>query len=69
MDEEKLTYETAYTELKGIMSELEGDDVGIDVLSQKVQRALLLIEFCRKKLTTVENDVVKLLHSDENQQS
>ncbi len=68
MDEEKLTYETAYAELKSIMSELESDDVSVDVLAEKVQRALQLIEFCKKKLTVVENDVAKLLHNENEQQ-
>lgn len=69
MNEEKLTYEAAYAELKDIMSELEGDDVSVDVLSQKMRRALQLIEFCKKKLTAVEDDVARLLHGDDDQPS
>ncbi len=58
---EELNYETAYSELKTILSDLQNDQVTVDVLTEKVKRAKLLLEFCRKKLADVDADVQDLL--------
>lgn len=58
---EELNYESAYSELKVILSDLQNDQVTVDVLTEKVKRAKVLLEFCRKKLADVDADVKDLL--------
>jgi exodeoxyribonuclease VII small subunit len=56
-----MTYEKAFTELQQIIAEIETGEIAVDVLSEKVKRAAELIQFCKEKLTSTENDVQKIL--------
>lgn len=55
------TYEKAYAELEEIVASLEGDDVPIDTLSEKIKSASELIHFCKAKLRTTEDEFQKAL--------
>ena len=61
MAEKKLTYESAYTELGGIMEDLQNDAIGVDELTTKVKRAALLIKFCNEMLRTTEEEVTAVV--------
>lgn len=67
MDKTELTYESAYQELKAISQAIENDDIGIDLLAEKVQRAALLIEFCKERLRSTELEVNNILRQMESQ--
>lgn len=54
-------YEAAFNELQDIVEEIEQGEISIDELSDKVKRASLLISICKKKLTSTEEDVKKIL--------
>lgn len=54
---EKLTYEKAANELEQILSELKNDEVTVDELAIKVERASKLIVFCKEKLSSTEKKV------------
>ena len=43
-------YAEALEELEAILSTLERSDVDVDVLAEKVQRAAVLIAFCRDRI-------------------
>lgn len=58
---QELNYETAYNELKEIVSDIENENISIDVLSEKVKRASFLISFCQSKLRATENEVTNIL--------
>jgi exodeoxyribonuclease VII small subunit len=63
-------YTEAFEELQEIVSEIEGGDISVDQLSDKVKRAALLIKICKDKLTATEGDVnqiLKELEADENE--
>jgi exodeoxyribonuclease VII small subunit len=47
-------YADALRELDGILRELEGSDVDVDRLAERVARASELITVCRVKITTAE---------------
>lgn len=47
-------YADALRELDGILRELEGSDVDVDRLAERVARASELITVCRDKITTAE---------------
>lgn len=59
--EEKFNYTKAFEELKGIVTEIEQGEISVDELSEKVKRATELIQKCKLKLTTTEEDVNKIL--------
>ncbi len=54
-------YTEAFEELQEIVSEIEGGDISVDVLSEKVKRAALLIRICKSKLTSTEEEVSRIL--------
>ena len=60
MKKEQLTYEQAMQELEDVVRLLEGNQLGLDEIAGKVQRAQYLIAFCREKLTKTDADIQKL---------
>ena len=59
-EQETLSYEQAYSELRQIIDRLENSDVNIDVLTKEIKRAESLLDFCNKRLSQVEVDVQEL---------
>lgn len=57
----KPNYQQAFEELQQIVTELENGQVTVDELSEKVNRASVLITICKTKLTTTEDNVKKIL--------
>jgi len=54
-------YAKAFEELQQIVSEIEEGHISVDELSEKVKRAALLINICKEKLSSTEEDVNKIL--------
>lgn len=61
MSEKKITYSEAFQELQELVAEIETGEISVDELSEKVKRAALLINACKQKLTSTEEDVNKIL--------
>ncbi|MBS5908915.1 MULTISPECIES: exodeoxyribonuclease VII small subunit [Dysgonomonas] len=59
MDE--ISYEQASKELEQILSELKSDNISIDKLAEKVERASKLAVFCNEKLRTTESKVSEII--------
>jgi exodeoxyribonuclease VII small subunit len=55
------TYEEAFTELQQIVNDMENGEISVDELSVKVKRAAVLIQFCKQKLNSTEEDVNTIL--------
>ena len=53
----KFTYESALLELQQIVADLQEEAIGMDDLSEKVNRAAELLQFCREKLRETEGKV------------
>jgi len=49
------------TELEQIISEIESEDIDVDILAGKVRRAALLVKLCKTRLRSAEEDVKKVL--------
>jgi len=62
-------YTEAFEELQEIVSEIEGGDISVDQLSDKVKRAALLIKICKDKLKATEGDVNQILKELESNDS
>lgn len=58
MKDKKMTYNSAYSELQQIVTALQQNEIGIDNLAEKVQRANELVAFCQTKLREVEKGIM-----------
>jgi exodeoxyribonuclease VII small subunit len=65
---DNISYTEAFDELQTIVSQIEEGEISVDELSEKVKRAAHLIEVCKRKLTTTEEDVNKILKSLEDEE-
>ena len=61
--EKDLKYEVALERLQEIVALLERKEIKIDDLSDKVQEAKALVEFCREKLDKTETEINKIIES------
>ncbi len=57
----ELTYSEAVQELEQILDEIERGDIDIDVLSDKVKRALILVQACKTRLKNTEEEVARIM--------
>ena len=58
---ENISYEAAARELDSILAELRGENISIDRLAEKVDRAAKLATICSEKLRTTENKVTEII--------
>jgi exodeoxyribonuclease VII small subunit len=59
-----MTYTEALNELNEISRAIENENVPVDELAAKVKRASELIEICRGKLRIAEDEVKKIIGSE-----
>ena len=57
---EKLSYESAFSELNQILESLQKNEIGIDSLAEKIKRASELVEYCQQKLRDTEAEIGKV---------
>jgi exodeoxyribonuclease VII small subunit len=67
--EKNKTYEEAFEELQNIVKEIESGTISVDLLSEKVKRAGILIRFCKEKLFRTEQEVNEVLKEIEKKDS
>jgi exodeoxyribonuclease VII small subunit len=60
-NETDLGYADAMAELEDILEELEGDDLDVDVLAERVRRASELIKTCRARIARAQSDVDRIV--------
>ncbi len=61
MTDEAIGYAHAMSELDEILSELERDDLDVDVLAERVKRASELIKLCRGRIARAQEDVDRIV--------
>ncbi|MCY3910601.1 MAG: exodeoxyribonuclease VII small subunit [bacterium] len=72
MSTEQIGYADALSELQQILGELEAEDIDIDVLAAKVERAAELIRVCRGRINDAEvrvKEIVAGLDREEDESS
>ncbi len=72
MSTQEIGYADALSELQQILSELEAEDIDIDVLAVKVERAAELIRVCRGRINDAEGrvkEIVAGMDSEEGESS
>ena len=60
---EELNYTAAYEELTDIVEQIEGEEISVDDLAEKMKRAAFLIKFCSGKLRYSEDAVERIMSS------
>jgi exodeoxyribonuclease VII small subunit len=63
--EKELKYEQAYAELQAIVRKMENDELDIDLMSEQLKRAQLLIKLCKDKLTKTDEEIRKILAEEQ----
>ena len=58
---DEIGYADAMRELDDILEELERDDLDVDVLATRVQRASELIRLCRGRIARAQADVDRVV--------
>ena len=56
-----LTYESAYKELSSIVKDIEQENVPLDELTKKIERANTLIAYCKERLRQPEEEYQKVV--------
>ena len=55
------SYSQALRELEQIISDIESEDIDVDVLAAKVKRAAFLVKLCKTRLRKAEDDLKKVI--------
>ena len=66
---DEIGYADAMQELDDILEELERDDLDVDVLAVRVQRASELIQLCRGRIARAQADVDRVVTDLESLES
>jgi len=57
----KITYTEAFAELQEIVTEIENEEIGIDLLESRIKRASELLKICKDKLYKTDKSVTDIL--------
>lgn len=60
-DGDRIGYGEAVERLERILSEIEAEDVDVDLLADQVRTAVELIRLCREKITAAEVEVARVV--------
>ncbi len=58
---DEIGYADALAELEGILDELDGDEVDVDVLGARVRRAAQLLRLCRDRIGSARFEVEQVV--------
>jgi len=62
MAKKKINYRDAIIEIQEIIQQIEGEELDVDELSDKVKRVSELLKICKEKLHNTEQEVEKILN-------
>ncbi|MBN2663326.1 MAG: exodeoxyribonuclease VII small subunit [Bacteroidales bacterium] len=61
----KMTYKQAIKEIEEIINEIESGELDIDNITEKLNNAKKLFDFCKLKLETTKTSIENLLEEQE----
>jgi exodeoxyribonuclease VII small subunit len=61
MSKTEISYKDAVKEIEEIIGKIESDELNVDQLTDKVKRVSLLLDICRKKLKTVDQEISRII--------
>ncbi len=68
MKKNEFSYSKALSELEEILSEIENDELDLDLLSAKVKRASFLIKECKTRLRNTSDEISSILTNWEKEE-
>ena len=63
MAKEKISYDDAISEIEATLEKIEGGDLGVDELAEKVGRVTELLKICRDRLHKTEEQIDNILNA------
>ena len=61
MTTEGISYQEAIREIEEIIKKIESGELDVDQLTGQVKRVSYLLDICRKKLKTAEEEIEKII--------
>ena len=61
MSKAEISYQDAVREIEEIIRKIESGELNVDELTDKVKRASVLLEICRKKLKIADEEISKII--------
>ena len=58
---ENLTFDEPYTKLEAILHKIESNELGVEELLENIKEATTLIDYCKNRLKTIDQEVAKLI--------
>ncbi len=58
---EEISYQDAIREIEEIIKKIENGELDVDQLTSQVKRVSSLLDICRKKLKTAEEEIKKII--------
>ncbi|HPD96196.1 MAG: exodeoxyribonuclease VII small subunit [Bacteroidales bacterium] len=68
MTKKALKYNEAIAEVEKIISEIEDNETDLDELASKLKRAAELLNFCKAKLRSTEEEIQKIIEDFQTDQ-
>ncbi len=66
MAKKTFNYSESIKEIEEILQQLENGELDVDILAEKVKRATELINQCKKRLSSTEEQVNRILEENED---
>ncbi|MDU1904856.1 MAG: exodeoxyribonuclease VII small subunit [Dysgonomonas sp.] len=63
MAKKEKTYNEAVQELQKILDRIESGDLDVDVLTEEIKKASILIKYCKDKLYKADEEIKKVLEN------
>jgi len=61
MAKKEKTYSEALQDLQVILDKIESGDLDVDVLTEEIKKASVLLKFCKEKLYKADTEIKKVL--------
>ena len=65
-NENDLTFESAMIELEELVDKIDNDKISLNEIVDAFERGTLLMNFCNKELSKVENKISKLTKTNDS---
>lgn len=60
----ELSFEEAYEQLSKINQQLQDGEIGIDKMSETVKQALDLVQYCKQKLRSIDEQLEQIVSQE-----
>ncbi|MCD7972759.1 MAG: exodeoxyribonuclease VII small subunit [Candidatus Azobacteroides sp.] len=67
MAKNQVSYKEAIKQLENILADIEGDNLDVDELSEKVKVATQLLKLCKEKLYNTEKDIQEIISGNKEE--